>query len=324
MSTFAKEPTLLEFSQKFLRGKVLEPPQILIGGALHQNWKVVTDQGSYVIKEINPAIAIKPDVIKNYEASETIAHEFAEIGLPAVAAIKIGSCFIHSFQESLYIIYPFVKGHVLPAEKIEKSHATIFGSIFKTMHISKLNTCQTLPHYDLFSNTHWTRIIQNSNEPNLIKLLPSILTWNDLYHSAIPKLNETIVISHRDLHYSNILWDGLTPSIIDWESAGPTNPLQEVLGFALEWSGIIASQFNKEIFQTIIKTYSPRDLTFQKEAFYGWLGNSVLGWIEFNIRRAFNKDFSVTEQARGQSILKNKMIPCLAFIEKHLSELNFQ
>ena len=247
MSTFAKEPILLEFSRKFLPGKVLESPQILLGGALHQNWKVVTAQGSYVVKEINPTIAIKPDVIKNYEASEIIAHQFAAIGLPAIAAIKISSSFIHSFEKSFYIIYPFAKGHVLPAEKIEKSHAKIVGSIFKTMHISKLNTYQTLPHYDLFSNAHWTTIIQNSNEPNLIKLLPTILTWNDLYHSAIPKLNETIVISHRDLHYSNILWDDLTPSIIDWESAGSTNPLQEVLGFALEWSGIIACQFNKEI-----------------------------------------------------------------------------
>ncbi len=309
------------FCDKFLPGTLLVPPKLLRGGALHHNWKVTTVQGSYVIKKINPEIAKKPDVIKNYEASEAVAHQFELKGIPAITAIAIDSHFVHSFNDSLYIIYPFAVGQILPIEKITNEHAKIVGALFKALHACDLPVEKGSPHYDLFSNNHWTTLINNSKEPDLSRLLPSILKWNDLYRSSIPTLNKTVVISHRDLHYSNILWDGLKPSIIDWESAGPTNSLQEVLGFALEWSGIIASQFNKEIFQTILTTYSPKDLTTQKEAFYGWLGNSVLGWTEFNIRRAYDKTFTPPEQSRGLEIIKEKMIPCLSFIEKHLNEL---
>jgi Phosphotransferase enzyme family len=183
-----------------------------------------------------------------------------------------------------------------------------------------------LPHFDLFSNEHWAKIIYKSKNLKLLELLLAILQWNDRYHAAIPKLNEHYLLSHRDLHYNNVLWDNLTPSIIDWESAGSTNPIQEIIGFALEWSGIIKSTFRKEIFDAIIYTYAPQGFpknTPVKEAFYGWLGNSVLGWTEFNIRRAYDKSSSITERSRGLSILTETMIPCLTFMREHFEKTIF-
>jgi hypothetical protein len=52
-----------------------------------------------------------------------------------------------------------------------------------------------------------------------------------------------------------VLWDDTgRPLIIDWESARPLNPTQELLQTALEWSGI-SRQFNPQLFRAFLCAY---------------------------------------------------------------------
>jgi hypothetical protein len=317
---------LVRFCTKFVPGNLLHPPEILFGGALHHSWKIVTDQGKYVVKEINPQIVKKPHIHDAYEFTEKVAYTFYSRGLPAVAAIKTDSHFVHTFENCLYIIYPFIQGHIIFPENLTKIHAQIVGFLFKIMHGASpsFDLKKVDPHYDLFSDKCWSAIIHDSKDPRLAKLLPDILNWNDRYKDAIQRLNSHSVISHRDLHYSNVLWNHLQPSIIDWESAGYTNPLQELIGFAFEWSGIIQATFRKEIFQTILSSYASPNFTSRtstEDAFFGWLGNSILGWTEFNIKRAFDKTLPPSEQTKGLTILSETLIPCLTFIQENLDNL---
>lgn len=137
-------------------------------------------------------------------------------------------------------------------------------------------------------------------------------------------MNQETLISHRDLHCSNVLWEEYTPHVIDWESAGYTNPLQEIIGYGLEWAGIIQSQFDKNLFLHMLHSYKNQvqaSNTAPEDAFFGWLGNSVMGWTEFNLRRAKEEAFNPHEQQRGIEILEKTMIPCLNFISKNMSEL---
>jgi thiamine kinase-like enzyme len=323
-STKCLDDTITAFCNEHLSEKLLKSPEIILGGALHRSWKVVTASNSYAIKELNPKIARKLGIIKSYELTEHIANEFHLKGLPAIAALNV-----FSYNEGIYIIYPFASGKTLSFTEIDVCHAKIIGSLFKDLHAlnPQIKLDDPLPHFDLFSNDHWTAIIKNSGETKLLGLLPTILEWNNSYHASILELNKNILISHRDLHYHNVLWNNLIPSIIDWESAGLTNPIQESIGFALEWSGILHATFRKEIFDAILISYAPQGFaknTPIQEAFYGWLGNSILGWTEFNIRRAYDKTFSTAEQSRGLAILKETMIPCLAFIkEQSINEILF-
>ena len=307
-------------------GDITSPPERLTGGHLHQNWKVATSQATYVIKVLNDQIAQKPRIKEKYEETERIAAKFQSRYIPAVAAVELNSRFVHDVEGHLLIIYPFVKGKIVPLEQLQLSHAKIIGGIFADIHTCQLheNLSDSVPHYDVFDEDHWIRLIKRYNHPQLSSVLSGLLTWNKRYHDSISRLNLETLISHRDLHRSNVLWDGYTPYLIDWEGAGYTNPCQEIIGYGLEWAGIIQSQFNKELFLHLIHSYKSKIHTLNtppEEAFFGWLGNSVLGWTEFNLRRAIEDSFDAHEQLRGKDTIDKTMIPCLSFIEKNLSDI---
>lgn len=307
-------------------GDFIRSPEKLTGGALHENWKITSSKAVYVIKILNSHIAQKPDIRKKYEETEQIASTFQSANIPAVAALKFDSHFVHSVEDHLFIVYPFVSGKIVPLNHLQETHAEIIGQLFANIHSCQLhhNISDPLPHYDVFDDDHWISIIKRYDHPELLTLLPTLLNWNTRFRSCIPLLNKETLISHRDLHCSNVLWEGYKPNVIDWESAGYTNPLQEIIGYGLEWAGIIGSQFNKELFFHMMLSYKKQidsSNTHPEDAFFGWLGKSVMGWTEFNLRRSKEKGFDAQEQQRGADILDNTMIPCINFIAKNMSEL---
>jgi thiamine kinase-like enzyme len=109
------------------------------------------------------------------------------------------------------------------------------GGIFANMHQLKLSIKGVdEPHYDLFSNDEWENLILQTRFEALKRLIPVIQQWNNTYQKAMPVLNENLVITHRDLHHTNVLWFDDRPRIIDWESAGFMNPTMEIVGYGLE------------------------------------------------------------------------------------------
>ena len=307
-------------------GDITEPPKKLTGGALHQNWKVTTSDAIYVIKVLNTQIAQKPGIREKYEETERIASRLHAMHIPAVAALELNFHFVHVVDEHLLIVHPFVKGKIVALEQLQLAHAEIIGQLFADIHACQHHhkLSDSVPHYDVFNDDHWLSLIKRYNNPELSSLLPTLLKWNERYHACIGRLNKETLISHRDLHCSNVLWDEYTPHVIDWESAGYTNPLQEIIGYGLEWAGITHCQFNKELFFHLIHAYSNQiqsSNTSPEDAFFGWLGNSVMGWTEFNLRRAKEDSFDTNEQQRGVEILDKTMIPCIAFIATNMPDI---
>lgn len=327
MSDDAREASLEGLCSRLQLGPPQGPPERLPGGALHTNWKVTLADETYVIKQLNSQIARKPGIIERYEEAEQIATEFYKAQIPAVAALKIKSHFVHAFQDELYILYPFVEGSVQSVEELRGDHTQLMGQLFAALHSCELpiSLLDKTPHYDVFEDDHWRTLIERFNHPRLTGLLPALIEWNNRYRACIPRLNQEILISHRDLHTSNVLWAGSSPHVIDWESAGYTNPLQEIIGFSLEWSGIIYSQLNEKLFSSMSRAYHEQMTalghTRPLEGLFGWLGNSVMGWTEFNLRRALGDGFEADEQKRGAKIIEHTMTPCLSFIKTNLPKI---
>ena len=46
------------------------------------------------------------------------------------------------------------------------------------------------------------------------------------------------------MHPWNVLWSHKNPSIIDWESSNWINPVQEIVGYSLEWCGVMSGKLN--------------------------------------------------------------------------------
>lgn len=312
-------------------GEVMSKATPLQGGALHSMFKFKTSSGDYAIKQLNPHITEKPNFKKNYELSETIAKRMFHVQIPAVCSLAFDRNHVIQIENDYFIIYPFIEGKLLVNKNLTKEHAQCIGSLYALMHGVKL----TLPdvdkaHYDYFDDNYWEILIIKSQQPSLNELLPSIIYWNQAYIASIPELNKELVVTHRDMHSQNVLWDTANhPHIVDWESAGLMNPMLEVIGYGLEWSGIILQQkVTTSFFKTLIATYFQKVtyswLTTPQHAFIGWLGHCVLAWTEFNIRRMTGEVSSnLSEIAKGQEIIEKKMIPCLNFIKKNEQDLIF-
>jgi thiamine kinase-like enzyme len=309
-------------------GNRLLEQKILTGGALHKMWGLKTDQGIYVAKQINPHITTKDTFPQSYELSELVANKFSESNIPAVAAIKIDKQYVQKISSDYFILYPFIDGNFVDAPALNKQHAYIIGAIFAKMHNLNLHVAGIEePYYNIFSNDHWQQLITASKHEQLNKLIEQIISWNCIYIDGIEELNDKLIITHGDMHYKNVLWDNTgSPHIIDWESAGLMNPMLEIIGYGLEWSGAIHGEFNQNICSTLLVAYKNNiDLKFDTNislAFHGWLGHCVLGWTEFNIRRMLGlvRDDKV-EIKLGEDIINGKMIPALNFLWNHQKDI---
>ena len=72
---------------------------------------------------------------------------------------------------------------------------------------------------------------------NLELTYPIIKTTYQQYESHIPTLRKNLVISHRDCHPKNMLWDSQGQYfLIDWESAGLINKTKDTIATAIYWS----------------------------------------------------------------------------------------
>ncbi|MFC6230691.1 phosphotransferase [Paenibacillus allorhizosphaerae] len=91
---------------------------------------------------------------------------------------------------------------------------------------------------------------------DLINLEPLLTKWKRQADEASERLLTRQVISHRDMDCKNVLWDRRhRPFIIDWEAAGCTNPLQELVNVALAWSGADTEALDQERFEAVIESY---------------------------------------------------------------------
>lgn len=311
---------LLQFSLKIKNRKLLE------GGQLHRCYWILSDQGPLVIKELVSSVNTNTNFLVDYEDSENIANYFAQLGLPAVAALKMNDRFVHEFEGVFYIIYPAISGELLKAREIRPSHAKIVGDIFADLHAVGTQIVEKKkPIYLFHSPEEWKELGALSGEFVDTFLLQKILAWNYTYSSHFLAAEKEVIVSHRDLHYGNLLWDNQgAPHIIDWESAGSIDPAMEIVGFALEWSGILAGQFNQEIFRSMLRAYkktSKRQINHIKRAFYGWLGHCVLGWLFFNLKRALGLLSSeAAEIERAYLVLDGGLLRALHYIARHEDE----
>ena len=319
-----KEDVIQSLLKEYGLGEMIAPVSKLSGGALHTMLHVKTKQKEYAIKGINPHIQEKKEFPGNYNVTEEIATRFASNGLPAVTAMEFDGNYVLTRNNQSFLIYPYIEGSVLHHNQITVEHGKRVGELFAIMHNLNLHMtgCEGA-EYLLFSNSHWQNLIDKVGFPDLKALENYILSANDNYRGVIPSLENCSVLTHRDMHYKNMLWQDITPYIIDWESAGLMNPFMEVIGYALEWSGILLEQtIDYELFSTIYSRYLSKQslvndgLVDVEKSFYGWLGHCVLGWTEFNLRRMLGQTSVDKEEIqRGHEIIETKMIPTLALLK---------
>jgi len=262
----------------------------LRGGHLHRMWASETEHGRYAVKLLNPEVMSRPEAMGNFIRSEKIARMAAE-RIPACTAVSVSGCpVVHLDGE--WMIFPYIDGECIPNEEITAEMAHSIGQILGRLHsITELpgDTVET------FACHNWSKY-----DCSMISADCSTLRrWDGC--RARKKYGRN-VLSHRDLEPKNVMWQGDSPVLIDWEAAGEINAAEDLFTTALCFSK--SSQgISEERFTAFLHGYFTEadPIRFRGTDWYEVSGcfYDLTDWLAYNLERT-DKAESHEERQTGR------------------------
>ncbi|WP_078379938.1 phosphotransferase [Sutcliffiella halmapala] len=276
-------------------GELDSVPKAISGGLLHRMYAIETTQGKYAIKALNPQIMLRSGAMQNYINSERIAN-FVANNISAIPAEKFNGVVIQKLDAQFYLVFDWIKGDSLNSNEINSVHCEKIGVILADIHKTDFSGLSI--NYDYILNEKlidWNYYLQKGQENSiewvnlLLENIDNLIGWNTKAIKAGKLLVSNMVISHRDLDPKNVMWNNQdNPVLIDWESAGYINPMQDLIETAIYWSQNEIGSIDKERFFAFIGGYKKRNEILHADwrivLANGFLGK--LGWLEYNLKRS--------------------------------------
>ncbi|MGA9288252.1 MAG: aminoglycoside phosphotransferase family protein, partial [Anaerobacillus sp.] len=286
-------------------GEMLEMPETILGGLLHSMYAIETSKGKYAIKWLNPQIMCRPSAIQNFINSERIANFVSNHHIPALPAKRMNDTLIQKIDGQYYLVYDWFKGKSLKTNEITSNHCEKMGEILADIHMTDFSELGII--YEGEENeplTAWKDYLQMGQEnrsawANLLQMnIQKLYDWDVVTNKAAKLVASNMVISHRDLDSKNVLWDKESPVLIDWESAGYINPMQDLLETAVYWSKTENGTSDKKRFFAFVEGYKkkcgPQQADWKKVLATGFSGK--LGWLEYNLKRSLGIESTVEKE----------------------------
>lgn len=302
------------------------------GGFKHKMYAVTTTRGKYAFKMIN--MDLFGGNIQSAEQHFTRSEQIVNIAakhIPAVSAKRFNNNIIHDVNGQLFLVFDWIDGK--EAEKITPEHSKIIGDILADLHridFSEVNIPkETFETKELID---WNFYLQKGefNNAGWVDLLrKNIDIIYEYYAQAAEASNPLVnknVISHRNLDYRNVLWNGYIPYVIDWEEAWLVNPLYDFVNTALHWSGY--NKDDKEKFLAFSHSYKSKNelpsANWRQILYKRFL--EPLDWLEYNLKRSLKINCSDPEDSIYHiEYVINREIPKYAaqieILEKWLNEI---
>lgn len=266
----------------------------LSGGLMHKMFKVETDKGTYAIKILNPEVMSRGNAYDNFVISEKISNLAKNNGIIVSSALLINDNYLTKYDDMYYMVFDFVNGKTLTDEEITIEHCKKIGKILSQIHSLDYQDLELENKRVNYKRLYdWESYITNPNFDDMSykeKYLRNYKKYNSLLKRANERFNESNIeasICHNDMDPKNVMWDGVNPIIIDWESAGLSNPYRELLEDALCWSGFLSDNFNEEKFSAVIAEYI-KTKPIEHQRYSTICGNLVgrFGWLKYNLERS--------------------------------------
>ncbi len=266
----------------------------LSGGLMHKMFKVETDKGTYAIKILNPEVMSRGDAYDNFVISEKISNLAKNNGIIVSSALLINDNYLTKYDDMYYMVFDFVNGKTLTDEEITIEHCKRIGKILSQIHSLDYQDLELENKRVNYKRLYdWESYITNPNFDDMSykeEYLRNYKKYNSLLKRANERFNESNIetsICHNDMDPKNVMWDGVNPIIIDWESAGLSNPYRELLEDALCWSGFLSDNFNEEKFSAVIAEYI-KTKPIEHQRYSTICGNLVgrFGWLKYNLERS--------------------------------------
>ncbi len=230
---------------------------------------------------------------------------YFENGLSAVPALADNGNPVHKINSQYYLVFPWIEAKPIEATKVDIERCKIIGKTLGRLHSIDFSSIYGENMKQIsFVNIEWDKMLALDDIDDL-KLKQLLVNKKQILKeiyvrtfSSSEKLQDTLVISHRDLDPKNVLWDGYTPIIIDWETAGYINAGTELFQVALYWCSINGVTPDMNMFQSFITAYidaGGKQIENLEDAMYSMM-RSQLGWLDYNMRCSKGIECSTAEE----------------------------
>lgn len=274
-------------------GKLNGVPEQLHGGYMHRMYAVTTDQGRYAVKLLNPEIMARMDAMENYRTAEAFEARLEAAGLPVLPAWMIGGSKMQCVDGQYLYVFDYFDGQALKDREITPAHCEMMGGVLARIHSLGWREC--LEHEEM-QPIDWQALSEallaspdaRQEAAALQEAVPMLTRVTAAAVNALQHLPRVQTICHNDIDAKNVLWRGSEYRIIDLESLGWADPMQELLDLAVSWAGY---PLEEACFRAFVRAYyaaggkRPADAAMVFDS-----RRNHIDWLEYNVRRALFDD----------------------------------
>lgn len=269
----------------------------------HQNnvYKVVTTKGTFIIKEFTK------DAISNYyylnkrKKQIQIAEKLNRNKINCLIPKKLHKRSFFFINKNYYLVYNYSESKVINQEDFTNDHLKALAETLSSIH--KLDMKVDIPCFYKKVTINTKELLRvgkkhqefyNYLKENKEKLDELI----DRSNKDIKTMKKNLCISHNDYKALNILWNGLTPTLIDFDASSLSNPsccmAEAALNFALTNNEYDYDKY-KAFIENYIKHYGPI-LEHYRDVLYACI-NGKLQWYSYIIsKNNFNHILGMTKE----------------------------
>ncbi len=253
--------------------KIVVSFQPLETSSANQLFFVVLDDGSkYVLKIHASSYWLGIRSREDISITEQISHHFSNSLKVAESAWlwPDQSIWVPKFEEPT-ILFPWVEGCSVDHWDMSRSYR--LGKMLAQMHSNQPKSLvgNLLPKID----------------PSKFDTINALYPLAKICYEHFTYRSNEWIVGHRDLHAGNVIWvPNNEPKLIDWESAGQVHPFVELLGLAVNASGIVGGAFSCESFKAVFLGYLSEmgSLPFYDDTLWALSYQTWLLWYDYLVR----------------------------------------
>jgi len=223
------EDLIISLMQTCGFGDVISPIKQVSGGFLHRMYKVVTEQGTYAVKCLNPEIMSREGVLENYERAEQIESILEKAEIPIVPAITVKGRKMQNVGGQYFYLFRWLEGQITDWNNISDKQCYIAGNILGKIHA--INPQEMTHKEPEMSHIDWQKYLCRAEEQD--SEIATVLTDNvrmlidveQEMNRARKFLPDVQCISNEDMDPKNIMWNDGKPYVIDLECLDYGNPV---------------------------------------------------------------------------------------------------
>lgn len=226
-------------------------------GTQNKTYKVTSNDKEYIIKEFSKDAINNSYSLSKRKEQLRISLELNKKSISCITPLKIKNKYFRLFDKHYYLVYDYSEYKSIEVKELSNEHIISLATLQAKLH--KLNIKTKLPCTYKKIDIDFNKMIKKyKNEPDVYKVLLKnkdiMIEFINKSNSYLKDMKQNLCLSHNDYKTHNILWNNLTPVLIDFDAMGKVNPICALCESAYTFSKL-NKKFDLDRYKLYLETY---------------------------------------------------------------------